>query len=88
MAGEVFSATQRLRDAGFAAEMDHLGRSLKAQFKYADKLGAPLVVVVGPEEIAAGEVTLRRMDTKQESRVALTELVEAVWESYSPEERV
>ncbi|MCL5887367.1 MAG: histidine--tRNA ligase [Actinobacteria bacterium] len=88
VAGEVFSATQRLRDAGFAAEMDHLGRSLKAQFKYADKLGAPLVVVVGPEEIAAGEVTLRRMDTKQESRVALTELVEAVWESYSPEERV
>ena len=80
-AGEVFAITQTLRDAGIAAEMDHQARSLKAQFKQADRLGARLVVVVGPDELAAGEVTLRDMGTKEETRVALEALVVAVREA-------
>ncbi len=35
-------ATQMLRDDGLPVEMDHLGRSLKAQFKHADRLGRPV----------------------------------------------
>ncbi|MFU8891512.1 MAG: His/Gly/Thr/Pro-type tRNA ligase C-terminal domain-containing protein, partial [Anaerosomatales bacterium] len=57
---------------------DHVGRSLKAQFKQADKLGARLVVIVGPDELAAGEVTLRDMGTKEETRVALADVAGAV----------
>jgi histidyl-tRNA synthetase len=71
VAADVFSIAQRLRDAGIATEMDHLDRSLKAQFKQADRLGARCVAVVGPDELAASEVTLRDMTTKQEHRVAL-----------------
>ncbi len=71
VAGEVFSLTAALRDAGIAAEMDHQARSLKAQFKQADRLGARMAVVVGPDELAAGEVTVRDMGTKEETRVAL-----------------
>ena len=68
---EVFALSQRLRDAGVAAELDHQARSLKSQFKQADRLGARLVVIVGPDELASGEVTLRDMSTKEEKRLAL-----------------
>jgi len=74
VAEEVFRLTQALRDAGVAAEMDHQARSLKSQFKQADRLGASHVVICGPDELAAGEVTLRDMGTKEESRVAVAEL--------------
>ncbi|MBN2248092.1 MAG: histidine--tRNA ligase, partial [Coriobacteriia bacterium] len=67
----VFALTQRLRDVGIAAELDHQARSLKSQFKQADRLGARFVLVVGPDELAAGEVTIRDMTTKEEKRVAL-----------------
>lgn len=77
-AGEVFAIVQRLRDAGVAAELDHQARSLKAQFKQADRLGARFVVVAGPDELSAGEVTLRDMGTKEETRVALGGIAEAV----------
>ncbi len=75
VAAEVFALAQRLRDAGIAAELDHQARSLKSQFKQADRLGARFVVVVGPDELASGEATLRDMTTKEEKRVALASAV-------------
>lgn len=74
VADDVFRATFALRDAGVAAEMDHQSRSLKSQFKQADRLGAKLVVVVGPDELGAGEVTVRDMATKAEERTPLATL--------------
>lgn len=76
LGGAVFALVQQLRDAGIAAETDHQARSLKSQFKQADRLGARVVVVVGPDELAAGEVTVRDMTTKDEWRVPLDELSE------------
>jgi histidyl-tRNA synthetase len=78
VAGEVFTLAQQLRDAGVAAELDLQGRSLKAQFKQADRLGVRFVAVVGPDEVAAGEFTLRDMTTKQETRVELAAAASAV----------
>jgi len=78
VAYEAFSVASELRDAGIAAELDHVGRSLKAQFKQADRLGARAVVIVGPDEIAAGEVTVRDMDTKEERRVPRADVADAV----------
>ena len=72
--GRVFGIVQACRDAGVACEMDHQHRSLKSQFKLADKLGAARVAVVGPDELAAGEVTLRDMATHDERRVAIVAL--------------
>lgn len=83
-----FSLAQQLRDCGLATEIDHLDRSLKAQFKQADKLGARAVVVVGPAEAAEGKVTLRDMATKAESRVAIAELSSAVIKLLDSSERV
>ena len=59
---------------GLPVEMDHLGRSLKAQFKHADRLLARFVVIIGPDEFAEGEVTVRDMGTKEETRVEICEL--------------
>lgn len=74
VAGDAFLICDALRSAGVAAETDHQARSLKSQFKLADRLGARYVVVVGPDELATGQVTLRDMATSDEERVALTDL--------------
>lgn len=73
---EVFALAASLRDASIAAELDHQARSLKAQFKQADRLGARYVIVVGPDELAEGQVTVRDMTTKEESRIAIAEAPE------------
>lgn len=77
---QAFAVLQRLRDAGIAAVGDTQGRSLKSQFKVAGKSGAVACVVVGPDELAAGEVTVRAMATHEERRVALDALEAAVRE--------
>jgi histidyl-tRNA synthetase len=65
-----------LRDAGIGADRSYGGRSMKAQMKVADRSGAPFAAIIGEDEVAAGEVTLRdlRGDTGQH-RVALDTLV-------------
>ncbi len=74
----VFSAVLALRTAGIRAEADYQGRSLKSQFKQADKLGARVCVVLGTDEVEAGLATLRDMGSHEQVQVPLDELVEAV----------
>jgi histidyl-tRNA synthetase len=64
-----------LRDAGIGADRSYGGRSMKAQMKVADRSRAPFAAIIGEDEVAAGEVTLRdlRGDTGQR-RVALDTL--------------
>ena len=75
---------QSLRDAGVKAEMDHMGRSLKAQFKSADKVNAPFVMIVGGDELSRGMVKIRDMQTKNEKEVALDMAVRAIKEEGAP----
>ncbi|EPD77755.1 histidine--tRNA ligase [Atopobium sp. oral taxon 199] len=77
-AREAFSVVLALRGAGIRTEADRTGRSLKAQFKQADKLGAKLCVVLGPDEVAAGVATLRDMTTHEQVQVPADQLVEEV----------
>lgn len=64
-----FELLQMARDAGIVGEMDHQGRSLKSQFKLADKLGARRVVILGPDELAEGKMKVRDMGTRREALV-------------------
>ncbi|MBE5803438.1 MAG: histidine--tRNA ligase [Clostridiales bacterium] len=73
-----FSLVQQLRNAGVKADMDHTGRSLKAQFKYANKTGAPLCATLGDDEVASGVVKIKNMNTREERTVAISEAAEAV----------
>ena len=76
----VFSATLALRRAGIRTEADYQGRSLKAQFKQADKHNASLCVVIGPDEVAAHTATIRDMGTHEQVSVPMDELAARVAE--------
>ena len=78
LALNAFELTMAFRHAGLKADMDHAGRSLKAQFKYADKLTAAYVAVLGGDEIAKGVVKLRNMSTKEEKEVSLADAPEVL----------
>lgn len=71
---EAFKLVQHLRQKGIAAEKDYLRRSLKAQLKYAGKLGCSQVVIMGEEELQNGQVTLKHMDSGQQVKVKLEDL--------------
>lgn len=74
----VFSLAHELRSAGIRTEANYQGRSLKSQFKQADKLGAALMVVVGGDELARGAVRVRDMATHEETLVPRDALVDEV----------
>ena len=76
--GEVFALCAELRAAGLRTEADYQGRSLKSQFKQADKLGAALIAVIGGDELAAGKVKVRDMVSHDEELVDRSAIVEAV----------
>jgi histidyl-tRNA synthetase len=71
--------TAELRRAGFGADRAFDGRSPKAQFKAADRSGARLALIVGPDEAAGGVVGIKDLKSDREQvSVSRTEVIEAV----------
>ena len=70
----VFASTlsEQLRVRGIKAECDVVGRSLKAQMKYADKIGAAYTLIIGDNELEAGKAQLKNMKTSEQTETALT----------------
>ena len=64
-----------LRAKGIKADLDHAARSMKAQFKYANKLGVKKVIVIAGDELEKGVVKLRDMEASSEAEVARGEIV-------------
>ena len=62
---------ERLRREGQVCECDTVGRSLKAQMKYANKLGAEYTLIIGDSEVEAGKAQLRNMQTGEQTEVEL-----------------
>lgn len=62
-----------LRREGFEAEFDVVGRSLKAQMKYANKIGAKFTVVIGDSELEQGVVTIKNMADGSTQQAKLSE---------------
>lgn len=75
-AEEALRIVQSLRVAGIYAECDLVGRSLKAQMKYADKLGAEFTAIIGDEEISSGEAILKNMKTSEQRKVQINDLAD------------
>lgn len=67
-----------LRAAGVSAESDLMGRSFKAQMKYADKCGARFLAVMGDDELERGAVSLKNMLTGESSEVRFADIPAAV----------
>ena len=70
--------TTELRRDGIMAECDVMGRSLKAQMKYADKIGARFVLMVGDSEIESGRATLKDMANSTQSEIELQSVAEFI----------
>ena len=78
--GEVArDVTAALRQAGLRADRAFDGRSMKSQLKSADRSGARVALIVGPDELAAGTVSVRPLRTPGEQRtVPVADVVAAV----------
>jgi histidyl-tRNA synthetase len=71
---EGFRIVSGLREAGLKAECDHMGRSLKAQLKYAGKIGARYAAIIGDNELQNSVAVVRDMVKSEENTVPMTEL--------------
>ena len=65
---------QQLRQAGLSAETDLMGRSLKAQMKYADKINAHYVAIIGDDELDQGVATVKNMREGESKQISLDDL--------------
>ena len=62
---------KKLRDEGYWAEYDVVGRGLKAQMKYANKIGASFVIVLGDNELESGKAMLKNMTTGEQTEISI-----------------
>ncbi len=67
--GAAFALVHRLRAAGLQADTDYEGKSLKAMFKAANKRGAKLLLVLGEDEVANGQVQVKDFGSGDEQRL-------------------
>ena len=77
---EAMRLVSELRSNGISAQTDVAGRSLKAQMKYADKIGARYTMVLGGNEIEQGKANLKNMDNGEVTEVELNDLAETFME--------
>lgn len=71
-----FSILKDLRENHISADKDHLDRSLKAQFKYSNKINAKYTIVIGDDELDKDKATLKNMETGDQKLIKISELVE------------
>ncbi len=70
-----------LREEGLKAETDICERGLKAQMKYANKIGAKFSMVLGDNEIESGKAKLKDMQEGTETEIKIDEIVEELGEA-------
>ena len=73
---KAYLLAEELCKNGIACEVDLMERSLKAQFKYADKIGAEFVAVIGESELAEGAAEVKNMKNSSSERVKFEELAQ------------
>ena len=67
-----------LRDQGFVVETDYLGRSVKAQMKYANKLNAKNTIIIGDDELAKNEGNVKNMETREVTTISLDKIADCL----------
>jgi histidyl-tRNA synthetase len=73
---EALRRAAELRRAGLACDLDPRGGKMKAQFKQAERVGARYALVLGGNEVRTGEAKLKDLRTREETPVALGQLVQ------------
>ena len=82
VADAVLKTVQDLRHNGFVAEGNLVPRSLKAQFKSADRNQAKYIVILGEDEVKNGTVNVKRAGEKEQNTLKSGELIDTLkkWE--------
>lgn len=70
------SLVQALRQGGVSAQFDVAGRSVKAQMKYANKLGVKYTAVIGDDDLEAGVLKVKNMDNGETTEMSIDEFDE------------
>lgn len=70
---KAFSLLRQVRECGLSAETDVVGRGLRPQMKYADKLGARYSMVLGDNEIEQNKAKVKNMESGEQTELALDE---------------
>lgn len=71
---KAFEIASELRDKGVKAEIDHAGRGIKAQFKYADKIHAENVVTLGDNELLTGVAQIKNMADGKLTEIKISDI--------------
>jgi histidyl-tRNA synthetase len=71
-----YKIVQKLRNAGIIVETDYMDRSVKAQMKYANKIGAKNTVIIGADELAKNIAAVKDMITGNQTEVSLDKITE------------
>ena len=66
---EPIKLATNLRNLGICTEIYLNDKKLKTKFKYADKLKIPYVIVIGEDEIATNQITIKNMETGEETKL-------------------
>ena len=69
-----YRIVNKLRDKGVVVETDYMDRSVKAQMKYANKIGAKNTVIIGADEITANKATIKNMESHEQVEVDLNKI--------------
>lgn len=73
---EAFKLAYALRNKGIKVEINHMGRSVKAEMKYANKIGAKYTTIIGDDEIASNNIKLKNMNNHEIIQVSLKNIDE------------
>lgn len=73
-----YKIVKSLRGAGLIVETDYLDRSVKAQMKYANKIGARYTVIIGADELSAKKVNVKNMDSGEQTEVDIYNIVDVI----------
>ncbi len=73
---EAAAIVANLRAGGISAQTDVAGRSLKAQMKFADKIGAKYTMVLGDDEIASGKASVKNMENGEKTEMEIADIAD------------
>ena len=73
---EAFVLANKLRTNGIKTEVNHMGRSIKAEMKYANKIGASFTTIIGDDELQNKVLKLKRMSDGEQFEVSLDNIDE------------
>lgn len=71
---KAYSIVNNLRNSGIVVETDYMDRSVKAQMKYANKIGAKYTVIIGENEINENSANVKCMEDREQTKISLDEI--------------